>query len=76
MEAQICCAHSFNNSKCFGDTEIEILDDENEETLELTQYFDWSQIRDDSTLLELLNTTDLEGIDSLMESTSNSVEDC
>lgn len=54
----------------FGDVDIESLCFE-ENSLDNTIASDWGEIRDDSALVSMLDSQDLEGIDSFMDSIDN-----
>ncbi len=59
----------------FGGTNIELPDDLDQSDLEETNFSEWNMIKDDSTLVEMLDSIDLENLDSTVESQEYSIEE-
>ena len=59
----------------FGDTNVELPDDLDQPDLEETNFSEWNMIKDDSTLVEMLDSIDLENLDSTVESQEDSIEE-
>ncbi len=59
----------------FGDTNIELPDDLDQSDLEEINFSEWNMIKDDSTLVEMLDSIDLENLDSTVKSQEYSIEE-